>query len=64
MRGREDASVPDSESPLYVGPAVAALAADQKVLQKTGRVLVVGELAKEYGVRDVDGTWLTSMVSR
>ncbi len=56
MRGREGATLPDSESPLYVGRAVAALAADKKVRRKAGKVLVVGELAKEYGFRDTDGS--------
>ncbi len=56
MRGREGTTLPDSESPLYVGRAVAALAADKKVRRKAGKVLVVGELAKEYGFRDTDGS--------
>ena len=45
-----------SESPELTGRAVAALAADPDVMAKTGRVLVVAELAREYDVRDVDGT--------
>ncbi len=45
-----------TESTEYVGRAVAALAADPDVLRKTGRVLKVGELAREYGFTDVDGT--------
>jgi NAD(P)-dependent dehydrogenase (short-subunit alcohol dehydrogenase family) len=44
-----------TESPEYLGRAVAALAADADVLSKTGRVLPVGELAREYGFTDVDG---------
>ncbi len=36
-------------SPRVTGRAVAALAADPQVLQKTGRILRVTELAKEYG---------------
>ena len=45
-----------SESTLYVGRAVAALAGDSKVLQKSGRVHFVSELAREYGFTDADGT--------
>jgi NAD(P)-dependent dehydrogenase (short-subunit alcohol dehydrogenase family) len=45
-----------SETPAYVGRAVAALAADRNVLRHTGKVLCVGDLAKEYGFTDVDGT--------
>jgi len=44
-----------SETPLYVGRAVAALAADPHVASKTGRVLSSWDLAKEYGFTDADG---------
>jgi NAD(P)-dependent dehydrogenase (short-subunit alcohol dehydrogenase family) len=42
-------------SPEYVGRAIAALAADEAVLQRTGQRLAVGDLAEEYGFTDVDG---------
>jgi NAD(P)-dependent dehydrogenase (short-subunit alcohol dehydrogenase family) len=44
-----------TESPRYVGCAVAALAADPHVLDRTGQVLRVGDLAAEYGFTDIDG---------
>jgi NAD(P)-dependent dehydrogenase (short-subunit alcohol dehydrogenase family) len=44
-----------TESPEYVGRAVAALAADSNVMEKTGRIMNVGDLAREYGFTDVDG---------
>ena len=44
-----------TESPEYLGRAVAALAADPAVLAKSGRQLAVGDLAREYGFTDVDG---------
>jgi NAD(P)-dependent dehydrogenase (short-subunit alcohol dehydrogenase family) len=44
-----------TESPEYVGRAVAALAADSNVMEKSGRILYVGDLAREYGFTDVDG---------
>jgi NAD(P)-dependent dehydrogenase (short-subunit alcohol dehydrogenase family) len=44
-----------TESTEYLGRAVASLAADPKILQKSGEVLTVGQLAKEYGFTDVDG---------
>jgi NAD(P)-dependent dehydrogenase (short-subunit alcohol dehydrogenase family) len=44
-----------TESPRYLGRAVAALAADPQVSSKTGRVLLVGDLASEYGFTDIDG---------
>lgn len=45
-----------TESPEYLGRAVAALAADAEVMRWTGRVLDVGTLAREYAFTDVDGT--------
>jgi len=45
-----------TESVEYIGRAVAALAADRDVLRKSGRTLRVGDLAREYGFTDVDGT--------
>jgi NAD(P)-dependent dehydrogenase (short-subunit alcohol dehydrogenase family) len=39
----------------YVGRAIAALAADPDVLDRTGQRLAVGDLANEYGFSDVDG---------
>jgi NAD(P)-dependent dehydrogenase (short-subunit alcohol dehydrogenase family) len=52
---RERPALSRTESPRYLGRAVAALAADPKVFEKTGRVLLVGDLAREYGFRDIDG---------
>ncbi|HYR11464.1 MAG TPA: SDR family oxidoreductase, partial [Longimicrobium sp.] len=44
-----------TESPRYVGRAVAALAADPQVMRRSGGVHRVGDLAVEYGFTDVDG---------
>lgn len=44
-----------TESPRYLGRAVAALAADPAVMDKTGAVQRVADLAQEYGFTDVDG---------
>ncbi|GAA2144936.1 SDR family oxidoreductase [Actinomadura napierensis] len=45
-----------SESPAYLGRAVAALAADPDVMAKSGRALATWGLYGEYGFTDVDGT--------
>ncbi|MBI3970535.1 MAG: SDR family NAD(P)-dependent oxidoreductase [Chloroflexi bacterium] len=45
-----------SETPLYVGRAVACLAADPAVAAKAGRAFMSGDLAEEYGFRDADGS--------
>ena len=52
---RERPALANTESPRYVGRAVAALAADPDVMARTGDVLRVGDLAREYGFTDVDG---------
>ena len=45
----------ESETPCYVGRAVAALAADPHIKEKSGRLLSSWGLAKEYAFTDVDG---------
>jgi NAD(P)-dependent dehydrogenase (short-subunit alcohol dehydrogenase family) len=45
-----------SESPRFVGRAVAALAADPDVQRRNGGSFSSGELAREYGFTDVDGS--------
>lgn len=44
-----------SESPQFNGRAVAALAADPAIMQKSGQVLVAASVAQAYGFTDVDG---------
>src|SRR5262249_38300148 len=53
--GRKRPEWLESETPMLVGRAVAALAADRKVMRKSGRVFNSAELAREYGFTDVDG---------
>jgi NAD(P)-dependent dehydrogenase (short-subunit alcohol dehydrogenase family) len=45
-----------SETPHYLGRAVAALAADPDVLVKSGRALATWGLYQEYGFTDTDGS--------
>jgi NAD(P)-dependent dehydrogenase (short-subunit alcohol dehydrogenase family) len=45
-----------SETPAYLGRAVAALAGDPDVMVKTGRALATWGLYREYGFTDADGT--------
>jgi NAD(P)-dependent dehydrogenase (short-subunit alcohol dehydrogenase family) len=45
-----------SESPAFVGRAVAALAADPDVSRWNGKSVSSGELAKVYGFTDLDGS--------
>ena len=53
--GKKDPNFLESESPLFVGRAVAALAADPKVLDRSGDILSSWELSRAYGFTDADG---------
>ena len=46
-----------SETPCFVGRAVAALAADPAVARKNGGIYTTRSLSEEYGFTDVDGTY-------
>lgn len=54
----ERPALASTESPHYLGRAVAALAADPEVLAQSGRTLRVADLAKHYGFTDRDGRWV------
>jgi dehydrogenase/reductase SDR family protein 1 len=45
----------NSESPEFIGRAVAALAGDPDVMRHSGSVLVAASVAMEYGFTDIDG---------
>ncbi|GEP10489.1 SDR family NAD(P)-dependent oxidoreductase [Methylobacterium gnaphalii] len=45
-----------TETPLYAGRAVAALAGDEGVSRRSGQILHVADLARAYGFTDADGT--------
>ena len=45
-----------SETPTFVGRAVAALAADPDAGEFSGTVVSSGQLAQRYGFTDVDGS--------
>jgi NAD(P)-dependent dehydrogenase (short-subunit alcohol dehydrogenase family) len=53
--GKKDPNFLQSESPLFVGRAIAALAADPKVRNRTGMLFGSWELGRDYGVTDYDG---------
>jgi NAD(P)-dependent dehydrogenase (short-subunit alcohol dehydrogenase family) len=44
-----------TESPRYLGRAVVALVGDSGIMAKSGSVLRVADLAREYGFTDIDG---------
>jgi NAD(P)-dependent dehydrogenase (short-subunit alcohol dehydrogenase family) len=53
--GRKEPNFLESETPLFVGRAVAALAADPDAGKKSGRVFSSWELSEEYGFTDAGG---------
>jgi dehydrogenase/reductase SDR family member 1 len=55
LKAGEYFDLSNSESPQFIGRAVAALANDPNLMQKSGQVLVAAALALEYGFTDIDG---------
>lgn len=54
--GKKDANFLYSETPFYVGRAVAALAADDNIMKRSGGLYSSWGLAREYGFTDMDGS--------
>lgn len=52
MAHSEQVDLTRARSPEFTGRAVVALASDPKIVEKTGRVLRVTDLANEYGITD------------
>jgi hypothetical protein len=50
-----------TESPQFIGRAVAALAADPNIMDKSGQILVAAALAQEYNFSDIDGNQPTPL---
>jgi NAD(P)-dependent dehydrogenase (short-subunit alcohol dehydrogenase family) len=53
--GKKDPNFLQSESPLFVGRAIAAIAADPKVHERTGMLFSSWELGRDYKLSDYDG---------
>ena len=70
---KTDPNFAQSETPRFIGRAIAALAADPAVGVKSGLALFVADLADEYGFTDLDGrrphfwrtieTWLDAQIA-
>jgi NAD(P)-dependent dehydrogenase (short-subunit alcohol dehydrogenase family) len=55
MKHKEHFDISNSESMEFQGRAVAGLAVDPKLMEKSGRVFTSADLALEYGHSDIDG---------
>ena len=53
--GKKDKNFLESESPLFVGRAVVALAADPAILKRSGGLLSSWEIGREFRFKDADG---------
>src|SRR5436190_2769976 len=53
--GKKDSNFLQSESPLFVGRTIAALAADPNVRARTGMLFGSWELSRDYKLSDYDG---------
>ena len=53
---KKDPNFLHSETPSFVGRAIAALAADLRVIQKSGGLYSSWGLGREYGFTDIDGS--------
>ena len=51
----QDPAVAKCHTPRLIGRAVAALASDPNVLQKTGTIVKLQDLVYEYELTDIDG---------
>jgi dehydrogenase/reductase SDR family protein 1 len=55
MKAAQYFDLSNSESPQFIGRAIAALATDPDVMRKSGQIIVAAAVAQEYGFRDIDG---------
>ncbi len=55
MKGPYGVFLANAESPELIGRVVEALHRDEKRMERSGRVLIVAELAEEYGISEADG---------
>lgn len=55
MKNKEYFDMSNSESMEFQGRAVAGLAADPLLMEKSGRIFTTADLALEYGFKDIDG---------
>lgn len=55
-RGASKEELAGTHTPRFVGRAIVALSEDPAVMDRTGQPWKVGDLAREYGFKDIDGS--------
>jgi NAD(P)-dependent dehydrogenase (short-subunit alcohol dehydrogenase family) len=64
LKGRSATRPEDSCSPEFPGRVIAALGKDADVMRHSGGTFITAELAKEYGIVDIDGREIPSLRDR
>ncbi|MDF0542272.1 SDR family NAD(P)-dependent oxidoreductase [Sphingobium sp. H39-3-25] len=64
LKGRSATRPEDSCSPEFPGRVIAALGKDADVMRHSGGTFITAELAKEYGIVDIDGREIPSLRER
>jgi dehydrogenase/reductase SDR family protein 1 len=62
MENAEWLDLSNSESPQFVGRAVAALASDPAKMQRSGKILLTAQLGLDYGFVDIDGKTIRPLI--
>ena len=55
MRSKDFFDLSNSESQEFAGLVVCGLVNDGKIMEKSGKKFVIAELARQYGIEDIDG---------
>ena len=55
MKGPYGKFLANHETPDFIGRVIEALHGDEKRMERSGRVLIVAEVAEELGIREADG---------
>ncbi len=61
LKGRAATRPEDGCSPEFPGLVIAALANDPKLMQRSGGTFITAELARDYGITDIDGKTIPSL---
>ena len=61
LEGRAATRPEDACTPEFPGMVIAALASDPEVMQRSGGTFITAEVAKDYGIKDIDGKEIPSL---
>jgi len=64
LKGRSATRPEDSCTPEFPGRVIAAIAADADAMRYSGGTFITAEIARDYGVTDVDGRTIPSLRAR